>query len=340
MDAMPWHCGHHNNAGIGQICEQPQGPGASPTNPALRVAQISKDIQHSLRLAFVGDPSRRTATPYFDRLLIKDMDIRKLTRLLAAAVVFSFIAAPVAIAADLTDVGFIDQAAIGSLPQFQKANAQIAQYKSQLDPQFAAAMKRAKSPADQQRVQADFQQRFISKQRELLGPLFARAQAAIAQVSSNQRLSVVVDKRIVVFGGKDITSDVVDLVNGPGQVVAPSATPGPSEIGFVDQNQIDQVPKIKNANDDFSKWANDQRTAALKQMQSAKNDPKKQQQIFQNYQQTLTSQQEKVLKPLVDQTRDSMAKVAAQKHLILVVDRSDVIYGGTDITSDVQNALK
>jgi hypothetical protein len=35
-----------------------------------------------------------------------------------------------------------------------------------------------------------------------------------------------------------------------------------------------------------------------------------------------------------------MAKVAAQKHLILVVDRSDVIYGGADITSDVQNALK
>jgi Skp family chaperone for outer membrane proteins len=35
-----------------------------------------------------------------------------------------------------------------------------------------------------------------------------------------------------------------------------------------------------------------------------------------------------------------MAKVAQQKHLILVVDRSDVIYGGTDITQDVQNALK
>jgi Skp family chaperone for outer membrane proteins len=32
--------------------------------------------------------------------------------------------------------------------------------------------------------------------------------------------------------------------------------------------------------------------------------------------------------------------VAAQKKLILVVDRSDVIYGGTDITPDVQNALK
>ncbi len=268
------------------------------------------------------------------------MDIRKLIRLLAAVAVLTFIAAPVAIAADLTDVGFIDQAAIGALPQFQKANQEVAQYKAQLDPQFAAAMKKAKSQSDQQRVQQDFQNKFIDEQRKVLGPLFGRAQAAIAQVSSNRRLSVIVDKRIVVFGGADITKDVIDLVNGPGQVVPPAGAPGSSSIGYVDQNQIDQTPKIKSANDDFSKWAGDQRNAAIKQMQSAKNDPKKQQQIFQDYQKTLTAQQQKVLKPLVDQTRDAMAKVASQKHLILVVDRSDVIYGGTDITSDVQNALK
>lgn len=268
------------------------------------------------------------------------MDIRKLTRLLAAAAILTFIAAPVAIAADLTDVGYIDQAAIGALPQFQKANAQIAQYKGQLDPQFAAAMKGAKSQADQQRVQAEFQQKFVARQRQVLGPLFARAQAAIAQVSSNRRLSVIVDKRILVFGGQDITKDVIDLVDGPGPVVPPVATPGPSSIGFVDQTQIDQVPKLKSANDDFNTWAANQRTQALKEMQGAKNDPKKEQQIFADYQKKLTDQQQKVLKPLVDQTRDAMSKVAGQKHLILVIDRSDVIYGGTDITKDVQDALK
>jgi outer membrane protein len=266
--------------------------------------------------------------------------IRKLVQVFASAAILTFASAPLALAADLADVGYIDQAAIGALPQFQKANAQVAQYKSQLDPQFAAAMKRARSGPDQQQIQAQFQQKFIDEQRKVLGPLFARAQAAIAQVSSNRRLSVIVDKRIVVFGGQDITKDVVSLLDEPGPVVPPAATPTSSSIGYVDQTQIDAVPKIKNANDAFNKWANDQRTAALKEMQGAKNDPKKQQQIFQDYQKKLSDQQEKVLKPLVDQTRDAMAKVAAQKHLILVIDRSDVIYGGTDITSDVQNALK
>jgi outer membrane protein len=268
------------------------------------------------------------------------MNIRKTYRLLAAAATLALVAAPSAIAADLTDVGFIDQAAIGSLPQFQQANQQVAQYKAQLDSQFASQMKGAKNPADQQRIAGEFQQKFLNKQREVLGPLFARAQSAIAQVSATQKLGVIVDKRIVVYGGVDITKNVVDLVNGPGAVVPPSATPPPADIGFVDQSQLDQVPKIKKANEDYAKYASDQRTTALKQMQGAKNNQQQQQQIFQNYQKALTDQQHKMLDPLVSQTRDAISKVAGQKKLILVVDRSDIIYGGTDITSDVQNALK
>lgn len=268
------------------------------------------------------------------------MKIRKALPLVAAAAIATMLAAPVALGADLTDVGYIDQAAIGALPQFQRANAQVAQYKSQLDSQFAAQIKGAHNDADRQRIAGDFQQRFLDKQRQVLGPLFGRAQAAIAQVSSNQHLSVIVDKRIVVFGGVDVTRNVIDTVNSPAPLAAPSATPAPGEIGYVDQTQIDQVPKIKQANDDFLKYASDQRAQALKQMQAAKNNPQQQQAIFQSYQKSLSSQQDKMLKPLVDQTREAMAKVAQQKHLILVVDRSDVIYGGTDITSDVQNVLK
>lgn len=266
------------------------------------------------------------------------MNIRK-SLAIATLVALAVTAAPSAIAADLTDVGFIDQAAIGALPQFQRANAQVAQYKNQLDAQYAAAA-RGKSQAEQQRLAGPYQEKFFNRQREVLGPLFARAQAAIAQSASNQKLSVIVDKRIVVYGGQDITKNVIDLIDEPGVVVPPSATPPPSEIGFVDQGQIDQVPKIKQANDDFVKFAAAQRQNAIKQMQGAKNNPQQQQQIFQSYQKTVSAQQDKALKPLVDQTRDAISKVAQQKNLILVVDRSDVIYGGADITQDVQNALK
>ena len=215
----------------------------------------------------------------------------------------------------------------------------MAQYKSQLDAQFSARVRSMRSDSDKQKLASEFQQRFFDKQRQVLGPLFGRAQTAIAQVSSSKGLSVIVDKRIVVYGGVDITKNVEDLVNGSGSVVPPASSPPPSTIGFVDQSQIDQVPKIKSANDDFVKFQAQQRQNALKQMQGAKNDQKKQAQIFSDYQKALSDQQDKTLKPLVDQTRDAMKSVAEQKHLILVVDRSDVIFGGTDITKDVQDVL-
>ena len=257
-----------------------------------------------------------------------------------AATVSIALLAPAALAADLTDVGYLDQGAVGALPQFSRANQQVTQFKSGLDREFAAAMRSAKSNADRQRISGQFQQRFLSEQRTVLGPLFARAQGAIAQVSSSKNLSVVVDKRIVVYGGQNITADVIRLVNGSTAIAPPSSTPPPSEIGYVDQTQLDQLPKIKDANDSFMKYAADQRQAAMQKMRGAKNNPQQQQQIFQDYQKSLSSEQDKTLKPLVDQSKNAMQSVAQQKHLILVIDRADVIYRGTDITSDVQNALK
>jgi outer membrane protein len=260
--------------------------------------------------------------------------------LFAAGVVAALVAlAPGAIAADLSDVGYIDQAAIGALPAFARANAQMAQYQAQLQAQAASAMKKAKTDAQRQQLYGQFQQKFADRQREILGPLFGRAQAAIAQVSSSKNLSVVVDKRIVIYGGQNITGAVLNLVKGTGAVVPPTATPPPSEIGFVDQSQIDQLPKVKTANDDYLKFANDQKQQAEKQMASAKTDADRQA-IAKTFQKTLGDEQDKVLKPLVDQTKSAMADVAKKKNLILVVDKTDIVYGGTDITSDVQNELK
>ena len=268
------------------------------------------------------------------------MRTRKAFAFLSAATLCAALAAPTALASDLTDVGFVDQAAIGALPQFVQANSEVARYKAQLDAQFGAAIKRAKSDAERQRIAGPFQAKFVAEQRRILGPLFARAQTAIAQVSSTRGLSVIVDKRIVIYGGQNVTNAVLDLLRSPGAIAPPVSTPPPSEIGFVDQPQIDTVPKIKNANDDFLRFADQQKAQLSAAMTAAKNDRQKQQQLLKDTQKTVADKQNELLKPLVDQTRNAMADVAKKKNLILVVDRADVIYGGMDITQDVQNELK
>lgn len=265
------------------------------------------------------------------------MNIRFVRTFVAAAMLAAFVA-PAAIAADLSDVGFIDQAEIANLPVFISANRQLFAYKGALDQQFGSAMKSAKSDADKQRISLQFQQQYSDKQREIVGPLFQRAQLAIAQVAAARNLSVVVDKRIVIYGGQDITKDVETLFASSQAIQPPAASPPPSEIGFVDQTVLDGLPKVKTANDEMNQFASTQRGLFAPKLAQAKSDAEKQQ-IYQQFNKTLSDKQEQLLKPLVDQTKAATAAVAKKKNLLLVVDRADVIYGGTDITADVQNVL-
>ncbi len=252
-----------------------------------------------------------------------------------AAVAF----APHALAADVTDIGFVDQAALSNMSSFTSANRQLAAFKGDLDRQFAQRMRSVRDANVQQRIAQEFQNRLAQKQRELFAPLFARAQVAIASVASSKNLSVIVDKRIMIYGGQDVTQSVISLLAGPGDPIPPVNTPPPSSVGFVDQAQIDQIPALKSANDDFQKFQLDEQKAAQAKIRAAKTDADRQG-VFKEYQTALADKNKSEIAPLVQKTRDVIADVAKKKGLLLVIDRSNLIYGGTDITSDVTSALK
>jgi outer membrane protein len=263
----------------------------------------------------------------------------RLATLFAAALVIAAFVAPAAIAADLSDVGYIDQAEVASMPVFVAANRTLLAYKQTLDAQFANAIKGAKSDADKQRISMQFQQQYSDKQREIIGPLFQRANLAIAAVSATRNLSVVVDKRIVIYGGQDITKDVETIFSSNQAIAPPAATPPPSEIGYVDQTVLDGMPKVKAANDQMASFASTQRALYAPKLAAAKTDAEKKQ-VYQDFNKSLSDKQDQLLKPLVDATKTATADAARKHNVLLVVDRADVLYGGTDITSDVQNELK
>jgi outer membrane protein len=265
------------------------------------------------------------------------MNIRSAILLAGAALLAMWIGQG-AIAADLTDVGYIDQSDLANLPVFVAANRQLAAYKVQLDSQFNSQLKRARTDADKQQVAMQFQQRLTDKQREVVGPLFTRAQLAIAAVSATRDLSVVVDKRVVIYGGQDITKDVEAVFTSPQAIQPPAATPPPSEIGFVDQTVLDGVPKVQTANNTMQQFESTQRQIYSARIAQARG-PSDKQQLLQQYNKAVSDKQDELLKPLVNQTRAATADVARKKNLLLVIDKADVIYGGTDITTDVQNDL-
>ena len=263
-----------------------------------------------------------------------------MTRLVAALVLAGLLLGmPLASAADMTDIGFIDQEALAALPRFAAANRDLNNYRVQLNQQFAAQAHNARSADDQARLAQDFQNRLAERQRQLLGPLFSRAQTAVASVAASKNLSVVLDKRIVIVGGQDITKNVIDLLNGPADPVPPVNTPPPSRVGYVDQAQIDALPKIKAAEEAFAKFQADQQRAAQDKMRTARTDADRAK-VMSDYQSAVTAEQKKDMQPVIDRTRGVVADVARKRNLILVVDRNNIIYGGTDVTGDVTAALK
>ncbi len=267
---------------------------------------------------------------------------KPITRGRGAALAFALgaavLATPAVGATDVTTIGSIDQGRLAALPAFQAASRQLNGYGSTLQRQYTGRAAHA-SQAEQQRLAGEFQGKMADKQRQLFAPLFQKAQVAIASVASSKGLSVVVDKRIVVYGGLNITGDVTDLLSGIGDPVPPVSTPPPSTVGYVDQQAVDATPKVKAATDDFVKFKNDQDKAAADKLKGAKTDADRDA-ILKDYRKTLDDKQNASLKPMVDQTRNAISDVAKAKGLILVVDKADIIYGGTDITSDVTAKLK
>jgi outer membrane protein len=267
------------------------------------------------------------------------LGLRKLSASIGLVLFLLLLGIPRALADDVTDIGYVDQEALASVPRFAAANRQVAAIKADLDRQYAEQMRSARSAADQARITQDFQNRFAERQRQILGPLFARAQVAIASIAASKGISVVLDKRIVVVGGVDITKNVIDLVNGLADPVPPVNTPPPSRVGWIDQTQINALPSVKSAEDAFAKFQADQQRAAQDKMRSAKTDADRAK-IMTDYQNAVAAEQKKDLQPIVDRTKSVVADVAHKRNLILVVDRGNIIYGGTDVTADVTAALK
>ncbi|MBV9439241.1 MAG: OmpH family outer membrane protein, partial [Candidatus Eremiobacteraeota bacterium] len=126
---------------------------------------------------------------------------------------------------------------------------------------------------------------------------------------------------------------------GVGDPVPPVSTPGPSRVGYVDQATIDATPKVKSVTDAFVKFKNEQDVAVRDRLKSAKSDADRDA-ALKDYRKALDDRQNQTLKPVVDSTRAAIADVARGKGLVLVVDRGNIIYGGTDITKEVTEKLK
>lgn len=115
----------------------------------------------------------------------------------------------VASAASSSNVGVVDQGEIFTKsPDYTEAASEFQQFVSDTQKEFndksANMSDQEKSSYGQQ-----MQQRIQQKEQDLMEPIQKKIEENVKSVAEAKGLTVVLDKRTVVYGGQDITQDVI-----------------------------------------------------------------------------------------------------------------------------------
>ena len=114
----------------------------------------------------------------------------------------------VASAASDSNVGVVDYEQFGTLPMVTEVEQQLQKIQQDAVTEFEAKSVNM-TDAEKQQYYQQTMQRLAEKHQELMSPIRAKIDAAVKAVADKQGLSVVILKDTVVYGGKDITQDVV-----------------------------------------------------------------------------------------------------------------------------------
>jgi len=144
---------------------------------------------------------------------------KKQVRFVSILIAVIFIGSVVALA--LTQTGNIASAAssssVGTIDyqQVMAAHPDVQNLQGQMETAVADVKKEfdEKSAGMNDQEKADYyrqcQERLAQKQQELLDPIRNSVDAAIKKVADKKGLAVVIDKMAVIYGGQDITADVI-----------------------------------------------------------------------------------------------------------------------------------
>lgn len=112
--------------------------------------------------------------------------------------------------ANTSNVGKVNmQALVTGHPDFAKAQETMQQESEQVQKDFNEKTAAMNNDKEKQEYFAQLQQRLQVKEQELITGIQNKVNAAIKEVADAKGLAVVVHDQVVVYGGQDITQDVL-----------------------------------------------------------------------------------------------------------------------------------
>ena len=137
------------------------------------------------------------------------MFLRNFLVLSVTAFLFVLAAGGVANAA-VDSVGVIDMYEVtNNHPKMNDAKAQLATISRQKETEAKAAADKESDPAKKAQIVQAKRMELAREEQKIMDPIFRDCQQAVREVAVNKKLTLVLNKSVVLIGGSDITQDVI-----------------------------------------------------------------------------------------------------------------------------------
>lgn len=235
-------------------------------------------------------------------------------------------------------VASIDESAIYGMDEFKKGKETLDKW-AQTEGEKRRKALEGKTDAEKEEAFRQFQLELQKKEAEVLNPLKDKARAAIAITAKEKGVTVVLDKKIVVYGVPEITEDVKAVLAKGGKLEYPKEEidPTQSPIGYFDQDVVRNLKAFKAADIEIAqeRATQIQKIQEEYKKQGRQPTPAEMQNIQQTLEARLQAMQEQKMGPLIKAVTDSVADVAKKEGLSLVLDTQHVMHGGRNLTEQV-----
>ena len=137
------------------------------------------------------------------------MFLRNFLVLSVTAFLFVLAAGGVANAA-VDSVGVIDMYEVtNNHPKMNDAKAQLATISRQKETEAKAAADKESDPARKAQIVQAKRMELAKEEQKIMDPIFRDCQQAVREVAVNKKLTLILNKSVVLIGGSDITQDVI-----------------------------------------------------------------------------------------------------------------------------------
>ncbi|WP_299081420.1 OmpH family outer membrane protein [uncultured Fretibacterium sp.] len=112
--------------------------------------------------------------------------------------------------AAVDSVGVIDMYEVtNNHPKMNDAKAQLATISRQKETEAKAAADKESDPAKKAQIVQAKRMELAREEQKIMDPIFRDCQRAVREVAVNKKLTLVLNKSVVLIGGSDITQDVI-----------------------------------------------------------------------------------------------------------------------------------